>query len=518
MPVSPQDFALWSDLTGNPYPQTPAERMALAPHVYEFTRSLGRRGGPSMSPVRRAVDVVGKTALGLGAIAGAAYLGKKYLGEDGSTTPTPKTTGVELKPETIVEVPTQVTTPSPVLSSEAPVIQGETAAVPPITRKPRVTTEQIITALGKAKSSPRQQPLIAKESAEAAHEPGWLDLYTQHQWQSHRRNVSERVHEYLERMGAGLGQLELDSEPEVPVTKAIPTGGELSQVARTSGDVTPPTTAQNFNQSLVPEQTAVVQAAKGQSAVKPTTTPIESKPVTQSAVISTQQSFAPGSEIEMVAQDAAEKAAAFRKSSAYAAMQKEYPSLRNIESPTQPASVQPTVLRGVQPSVAVRSVAEREPEESPIVAMVKPAAVATAKGHFTGASPMEIRELDTVLSRSMARHTPEQRAAIRDQMLAQKYNVQSPEKEPVHEPPAPREMPAAITSGPSTESVRFAREAARGMSRIGLLARKAEMQEKIKGKATLGQEVLNMEQPESGEGLADPRLMRQMLQRPATLY
>jgi hypothetical protein len=86
MPVSPQDFALWSDLTGNPYPQTPAERMALAPQVYQFTRSIGRRGGPAMSPVRQAVDVVGKAALAAGALAGAAYLGGKYLaGESGGS-------------------------------------------------------------------------------------------------------------------------------------------------------------------------------------------------------------------------------------------------------------------------------------------------------------------------------------------------------------------------------------------------------------------------------------------------
>ena len=59
MPVSPQDFALWSRITGNPYPQTPTERMALAPQVYEFNKTIGRRGGPDMSPMRRAVDVVG---------------------------------------------------------------------------------------------------------------------------------------------------------------------------------------------------------------------------------------------------------------------------------------------------------------------------------------------------------------------------------------------------------------------------------------------------------------------------
>ena len=75
MPVSPQDFATWSELTGNPYPQTPAEHMALAPEVYQFTRGIGRRGGYGMSPIRKAVDIIGKTALAAGAIAGAAYLG-----------------------------------------------------------------------------------------------------------------------------------------------------------------------------------------------------------------------------------------------------------------------------------------------------------------------------------------------------------------------------------------------------------------------------------------------------------
>lgn len=77
MPVSPQDFALWSNMTGNPYPRTPAERMALAPEVYSYTRQIGRQGGPNMSPVRRAVDVVGKAALAAGAIAGAGYLASK---------------------------------------------------------------------------------------------------------------------------------------------------------------------------------------------------------------------------------------------------------------------------------------------------------------------------------------------------------------------------------------------------------------------------------------------------------
>jgi hypothetical protein len=80
MSVSPQDFALWSQMTGRPYPQSPAERMALAPEVYSYTRSIGRQGGPTMGPVRRTVDVIGKAALAAGALAGAGYLVSKYGG------------------------------------------------------------------------------------------------------------------------------------------------------------------------------------------------------------------------------------------------------------------------------------------------------------------------------------------------------------------------------------------------------------------------------------------------------
>lgn len=85
MPVSPQDFALWSQHTGNPYPRTPAERMSLAPHVYEYTRNINQ--GRPMSGVRKLVDVAGKAALGLGALAGAAYLGQRFLGDDGGSSP-----------------------------------------------------------------------------------------------------------------------------------------------------------------------------------------------------------------------------------------------------------------------------------------------------------------------------------------------------------------------------------------------------------------------------------------------
>lgn len=337
MPVSPQDFATWSELTGNPYPQTPGERMALAPQVYEFNRNLGRRGGPEVNPLRRAVDVVGKAALAAGALAGAAYLGSKYIGSPDS------------------EV----------------------------------------------------------QSTDSGEE-----------------GIRDRIKNFL--LPAGVTKLELDNEPELG---PLPTSGAdlTSQVVQNSGDVTRPTTAQNFNQNLNVNQTSVVQQAKGLSPVNPTTNEIEQKPVTQSEVIGSQQTFSPGTEQEMLGQGAAERAAAFRKSKAYAAMQQRYPSLQSSEEeliggaePVVAVEAKPMVLTDVNVGEAL---VKRQPAQasvavsSPIAEMATPAQapVTAAVGVSGGPSLREIRDMDITLSRSMASHSPEQRAAIRDQLLSNKY-------------------------------------------------------------------------------------------------
>lgn len=172
MPVSPQDYALWSDLTGNPYPQTPAERMAFAPEVYSFTRDVNQGRRPP-GAIRRAVDVIGKTALAAGAIAGGVYLAKNF------------------------------------------------------------------------------------------------------------------------------GTLELDDEPHIG-TPPQPQGFVPTAVT----DVTPPTTSDRYGQDVVPHQTAVMGLLRGTSPGKPTVVDSEEKPATQSHVISTSQSFGPGSEIEQLATSA----------------------------------------------------------------------------------------------------------------------------------------------------------------------------------------------------------------------
>lgn len=309
MPVSPQDFALWSDLTGNPYPSTPAERMALAPEVYQFTRGIGRRGGTQMSPLRKAVDVLGKTALAAGAIAGAAYLGAE-----------------------------------------------------------------------------------------------------------------------------GYKRLNLDDEPGVPSSPepvANPTAVQPT-------DVTPPTTADRYGQDIVPHQTSTMQALRGVSPGKPTVVDSEEKPATQSHVISSRQTFTPGTELDQLAakqvphtpvrdradelisgllgEGSVQAAQAFRQTPQYAAMMKgagasmepeELVGGPNTEVVLSTVRSTPgTRLTGVGPvevgsPIASMSTAVKEAvEETPATVAVK-----TAPSAIEGASPETIQ-----LARRAFGHLPLEQA------------------------------------------------------------------------------------------------------------
>ena len=66
MPVSPADFEFYSRMTGQPIPNTPAGRMAIAPQVYDM-----RRGGGGFGRFLRGAA---KGALAAGALAGAGAL------------------------------------------------------------------------------------------------------------------------------------------------------------------------------------------------------------------------------------------------------------------------------------------------------------------------------------------------------------------------------------------------------------------------------------------------------------
>ncbi len=664
MPVSPQDFALWSDLTGNPYPRTPAEQMALAPEVYSFTRNLGRKGGTNMSPLRRAVDVVGKTALGLGALAGAAYLGKQFLGgednikettvEDLGTSKKPGITGkdflesrVQSKPEveevvyrrdrprngTIEEdvyaprlTRGELTSAYPTELSQAESRQPANLVAGETYQSSGTSSPQIASALVKAignipkaggKVTPARTPYPQLSEAEKESLYSEAGSYGPYEVGREHTVVSERAKQFISRLTPGFTKLEVDNEaPVLPPTVATAGADPLSQAARVSQDVTPPTTAQRYGQNIISGQTAVTQEAKGLSPIKPIRTPIEAKPVTQSEVISGQQSFSPGSELEMVGEDSAQKAAAFRKSAAYAAMQKQYPGLQDIESPSQPASTAPVVIKDVNVGEALRSkgltlggsggdvyvstpggrdlqifhpyaehskpgirqtaLAEQNearellasagvtPEaaknywgekiaggtESPIAAMSTPAAApVTAKvEQVSGPTASEIRDTDALLLRSMGNLSPEQRAAVRDKLLSDKYKS-TPQVEPqpqvmtefkkqgidvspevagavtakylLSQLPSQPSKGSSVSSAPSTpvgpspESVRFARETARGMSRMGLMAQREAGRARVAERAEFGGVEPMSSGGEEPRELADPRVMREMMRRQA---
>lgn len=343
MSASPQDFALWSRMTGNPYPQSVAERVALAPQVYEFSKNIGKQNGP-MGGVRGAIDTIGKIALAAGAAAGAGYLASKYGG------------------------------------------------------------------------------------------------------------------------GEGSGSLPLDLSPDVPPTGPQGMGGFESQVVRASQDITPPPTSDLYGQDVISNQTSLVQEARGLSPQKPTQVSSELKPATQSEVIASRQTFAPGTETDMIGEDAVQKAIAFRKSKAYGVMQGQYPGLQDTDTEMlgggETASAPPVSSTNVvqpvaypaeapQPKIAdlfesqlremaqsdarlYRSAGERIGSMRQILNEAGGAPQGKSQmsqpkiAPAVGPSPEEIRDLDkTLLLAHGATTNRIQREAMRDEMLGKKYGGQA---------------------------------------------------------------------------------------------
>ena len=208
MPVSPQDYALWSRMTGNPIPTSPAERMAVAPQVHDFSRNFGRR--TEKSGLRKAVDVIGKAALAAGAVAGAAALADKFggtddggveeveikdvtpkeflssaisgLGDEGPAEPEAPTPTPGGEPEDVVKV-TQIEMPNKGVSSEDIVQAIQTA-------KGRTAADRRASRLADAPDFGDTREILPKD----------LDLYAQHTQAMHRSGVSERAQQFLNRL------------------------------------------------------------------------------------------------------------------------------------------------------------------------------------------------------------------------------------------------------------------------------------------------------------------------------
>jgi hypothetical protein len=211
MPVSPQDFELWARLTGNEYPRNVHERAALAPEVHNFTRNLGRKGGV------RDIARISYDQPDAVAHPNADSLIQAPVTPDNRI---PKVAGTHDQSLTSQHYESE--------QADHAVEQGRFRRAVDIAGKTALVAGGIAGGVALARN-----PTVQRAAQEAA---GAIN--------THIGDVKTRVSDFLGRM---MGNV------RTPGT----------QVVETSGDVTPPTTAQRYSQDVIPSQTRLLQATSG---------------------------------------------------------------------------------------------------------------------------------------------------------------------------------------------------------------------------------------------------------------
>jgi hypothetical protein len=251
MPVSPTDFYLWARSTGNKYPETVEEKAAAAPHAYDFVRNLGKTGGNA--PGAR----VG------GRIVYDQPISLQYA-DNNSLLQAPVT------PDN--NVPKVAGTVDNTMTAEHYDNQLQESV------EDNRSQHNLIRNVGRAALG---AGLVAGGAIYASSPQGQQAIRTAADTvKQHATNIGSRVSGFL----GGLG---------------VPRVAD-SDVIRNTGDVTPPTTAQNYHQAEVPSATQSIQVAKGaavgspaEATLPPTTESYTTKPVTESDIITSSQSFSP---------------------------------------------------------------------------------------------------------------------------------------------------------------------------------------------------------------------------------
>ena len=106
MPVSPQDFELYSRMTGAPMPSDAMSRMQMAPEVYKFTKNFGRKPN-ILEKTGNLIKSVGRnTLVGAGLLAGMDLENQERQKQESLRNEIAKDDAVEA---TISESPEQVT-------------------------------------------------------------------------------------------------------------------------------------------------------------------------------------------------------------------------------------------------------------------------------------------------------------------------------------------------------------------------------------------------------------------------
>jgi hypothetical protein len=258
MPVSPADFALWARETGNKYPETAQEKLAAAPHAYAHAKNFGKSG--SNAP------------------------------------------GTRVGGSILYDQPAAVENKAPNSLFNSPVTPDNRAPKVAGTLDPTLTGEQFRNEEGQEVAERTRQhsfiDTIGKTALAAGAVAAGVALARNPAAQQairtagtsiseNAQNIGSRVSDFLGGLGGGR-----NVDPDV---------------IRNSGDVTPPTTGQRYQQEQIPVATQEIQMAKGaptgsaaEATLPPTTESYGVKPVTESDVITSSQTFAPRSKSEVI--------------------------------------------------------------------------------------------------------------------------------------------------------------------------------------------------------------------------
>lgn len=298
MPVSPADFARWAAATGNKYPQTAQERAAAAPEAFTFARNLGRTG--ANAPGNR---VGGRIIFEQPISAQSA--------DDNSVLQSPITPDNNIPK--VAGTLDNTMTGEHYDNQQRDLVEDNRRSNNLVDTVGKVALAAGLTAGGVA--------LATNPSARAA--IGSAFNTARHQAES----VGSRISAFLGGLGAE--------------------GVTDSEFVHNSGDVTPPTTSQRYQQEKIPNAVQTMQAAKGANVgtpereIVPTTTEATAvKPVTESDIITSSQTFAP-------------KEAGYR-SSALAEFEQAVPPSEAVQTARRQAATE-------QLSRAAESIRNREP-------------------------------------------------------------------------------------------------------------------------------------------------------------
>jgi len=103
MPVSPQDFALYSRMTGSPVPTDAMSRMQMAPDVYKFTKDFAKKPNVLQATGNLVKNIGRNTLVGAGLLAGMDLENQEKLKQESNEISGSKITGDVEEPKTTAE-------------------------------------------------------------------------------------------------------------------------------------------------------------------------------------------------------------------------------------------------------------------------------------------------------------------------------------------------------------------------------------------------------------------------------